>query len=728
MTFLSPLALLGLLAAAIPILLHLFNLRKLRTIEFSTLTFLKELEKTKIRRLKLRQILLMILRTLLVLLIVLAFARPTLRGSLAGGIGSHARTSAVLLIDDSFSMTTEDERGLLLKQARMAAKDLTELFTDGDEVFLLRLSTLSDPASGEGRAFRDFALLRKNIDEIKPSAVHRPLEQGLRIAARLITEAQNFNKEIYVFSDFQEGVVDGKNALPRVNEELFPPQMRLFLVSSGRRELQNFALESVTIPSSIFERQKPFSVQARIINYTGNDAQDRVASVYLNGIRVSERSIDIPKQVSVPVDFSVAAEAAGYVEGFVELEHDDVEYDNKRFFALRIPERTTILVVGTSENAQLIRLALAAGGGRETGLSVGEVLPERLSSVEIKRSDVIVLGTTQGFTPAQISELSAFTKSGGGLIMFPSSKIDPALFNAQFASGMGTPRLEGIDRPAEAAGSASFIEFERADLGHPLFQGMFEPSGDGASSQQPSGGSTATMKLESPRIRASARFALTPQANVIISMTNGSAFLAEQGLGSGRLLLFAVPPTGEWSDFPTRGLFVPLLHRSALHLARQQSRAVEAFPGSEVILRSSATPSGPWEIRTPQQLSVPVMPTVQLFQQLFRFEGADQPGIYTLAARGSTVQKFVVNLDARESQTMKATAQQVESLLQRIGIQRSSTQSVDNPEDLRRGVLESRFGVELWKYFITLALIIAVIELLVARTWKREISLAAHYD
>ncbi|HXG39208.1 MAG TPA: BatA domain-containing protein, partial [Bacteroidota bacterium] len=79
MTFLNPLVLLGLLAAAIPILLHLFNLRKLRTIEFSTLTFLKELQKSKIRRIKIRQWLLLLLRTLLVILLVMAFARPTVR-------------------------------------------------------------------------------------------------------------------------------------------------------------------------------------------------------------------------------------------------------------------------------------------------------------------------------------------------------------------------------------------------------------------------------------------------------------------------------------------------------------------------------------------------------------------------------------------------------------------------------------------------------------------------
>ena len=146
MTFLNPLALFGLLAAAIPILLHLLNLRKLRTIEFSTLSFLKELQKTSIRRLKLRQLLLLMLRTLLVLLIVLAFSRPTLRGSLIGNIGSHARTTAVFIMDDSYSMSVSDEHGELLKQAQLAARNVVHLFKEGDEVFLLPLSSL--PGTG----------------------------------------------------------------------------------------------------------------------------------------------------------------------------------------------------------------------------------------------------------------------------------------------------------------------------------------------------------------------------------------------------------------------------------------------------------------------------------------------------------------------------------------------------------------------------------------------------
>ncbi|MEK9138612.1 MAG: BatA domain-containing protein, partial [Bacteroidota bacterium] len=107
MTFLNPFLLVGLAAAAIPIIIHLLNLRKLKTVEFSSLRFLKELQKTKMRRVKIRQILLLILRTLLIIIVVLAFARPALRGSV-GTIGAHARSTIVILLDDSPSMSVRD--------------------------------------------------------------------------------------------------------------------------------------------------------------------------------------------------------------------------------------------------------------------------------------------------------------------------------------------------------------------------------------------------------------------------------------------------------------------------------------------------------------------------------------------------------------------------------------------------------------------------------------------
>ena len=114
MLFLNPAVLFGLLAASIPVLIHLLNLRKLKRIEFSTLAFLKELQKNKIRKIKLKQWLLLALRVLIILFLVMAFARPTIKGIAIGGTTSAAKTTAVFILDDTYSMSVVDANGSYL--------------------------------------------------------------------------------------------------------------------------------------------------------------------------------------------------------------------------------------------------------------------------------------------------------------------------------------------------------------------------------------------------------------------------------------------------------------------------------------------------------------------------------------------------------------------------------------------------------------------------------------
>ena len=730
MTFLNPLALFGLLAAAVPILLHLLNLRKLRIVEFSTLAFLKELQKTRIRRLKLRQILLLILRTLLILLIVIAFARPTLRGTLIGNLGSHARTSAVFIIDDSYSMTVSNEQGELLKQAKQAAENINHLFTEGDEIYLVRLSALATTAPEHDVATRDFGLLRKNIDEIGPSPVRRSLEEALRIASRLLATTRNFNKEVYIFSDFQQGVLRDSPAETATKERLFPPEVRFFFLPFGKPTIQNFGVESVTIPSSIFERDKPFIIQAQIGNFSDNRIQNHVVGVFLNGTRVAERSIDLPKKSSVPVEFSVTASAVGYVQGFVEIEDDDFPYDNRRYFVLQIPDQIRVLLVGEARDVLYPRLALATETSEnESALTLSEISPDRLNSTMIRRTDVIILCTSQGFSSSQIAELRMFVNDGGGLAVFPGVQLDANGFNAQLAPGLSLPLCIGVDHSsAPPAETGSYTEFEKVELRHPIFEGMFELPSTPRSTHTPASALGLDKRIESPRIRSSARFTLTAQSNPIITLTNGGTFLTEYSIGSGRVLLFAVPTTTEWSDFPLKGLFVPMMHRSVLYLGHQQAHADNVLPGSEIVIRSNAITSDVWTIRNPQNVEVTAVPSRQSIQRVLRFAATDQLGLYEVSANNAVLQKFVVNLDSRESQMAKATPAEVNNLFKHLGIDGGAVRTVSQTTDLERSVLESRFGVELWKYFLMLALVVAIIEVSVARTTKREFGARAEND
>lgn len=90
MNFLNSTILAGLVAAFAPLIIHLLNRQKVRTVQFSSLRFLRDLQKTKMRRLKLRQALLLIIRTLIVVFLVLAFARPTIKGDAFSALGAHA--------------------------------------------------------------------------------------------------------------------------------------------------------------------------------------------------------------------------------------------------------------------------------------------------------------------------------------------------------------------------------------------------------------------------------------------------------------------------------------------------------------------------------------------------------------------------------------------------------------------------------------------------------------
>ena len=233
MTFLNPFILVGLLAAGIPILLHLLNLRKLKTIEFSTLSFLKELQRTKIRRIKIRQWLLLLLRSLLVVLIVLAFARPTLKGSLGVGVGQRAKTTSVFLIDDSQSITAIDDKGELLRQAKDAALQAIDLLKEGDEVFFLKLSDVGTGGAEGYKPVRNLEFLRSIVRELRPSFRHVTIEDGLRLAAKLLVGATNFNREVYLFSDFQKGAVSSPSITSEASERLFPETVRLFLVEEN---------------------------------------------------------------------------------------------------------------------------------------------------------------------------------------------------------------------------------------------------------------------------------------------------------------------------------------------------------------------------------------------------------------------------------------------------------------------------------------------------------------
>jgi len=721
MTFLNPLVLFGLFAAAIPVILHLLNLRKLRIIEFSTLTFLKELQQSKIRRLKLRQILLLITRTLLIILIVLAFARPAIRGTILGRLGSHAHSTIVFILDDSFSMMGSDEHGELFKQAKNAAVKLIELLKEGDEAFLIKLSDI--PQATIDPATHDFTALSTIINESQISSIRRPMEDALRLSAKLLQRSINANKEVYLISDMQQSLfMERNNQVEEKNLSLFDEKTNFFFVHIGAKEIANASIDSIEVTTTILEKDKPATLYTSVRNYSNVSLNNYVVSAYLDGIKVGQRNVSIEPWGSAVTELSIIPKHTGFLKGYIEIENDAIEIDNRRYFTLCIPAQINIAIVSASEiENKFILLALRSGKGEDNQLlfNIQQISAPKLALLNFQNVDVLVCSNVKSFTVNDANRIKSFIENGGGFVLFPGNDIQRENYSSTILSALNISSIENI---VEISGEGVNLVFQKVDIDHPLFATIFEKE---ASSKKQN-----THAIESPGISRMLKHQVSKHERTIISMSDGSPFLSEYNFGSGKILFFSVAPTLSWSDFPLKGVFAPLVYRSMIYVSPREENKASYLTGEDPIISlrrmTSQTADKQYKLITPNGLEELIQPITQMHHGevnrsfSFALKNLAVSGFYEMKNATSPFFIFTANTNNLESDTRRAKQDGLEKWMAYWGISPSVVHFSKPGDALQATILQSRFGVELWKYCIGLALLMAILEMLIARDSRKS--------
>ena len=198
MAFLNPLFLLGLFAAAVPLLIHLWSRRQAVTVDFSSLMFLVAAHRQNVRRVQLKQLLILLLRMLIIALIALALARPFLTLGLPLA-AVRAKTDVVIVLDNSYSMQYEDVDGVWFEKAKNVASDVLRSLRYGDSASLILMSDIPQPV---------FRQLTPDIDSVisaiqnaKASFRATNAQPSIELAHEILSESKQQNKEIYIVSD-----------------------------------------------------------------------------------------------------------------------------------------------------------------------------------------------------------------------------------------------------------------------------------------------------------------------------------------------------------------------------------------------------------------------------------------------------------------------------------------------------------------------------------------------
>ena len=705
MTFLNPLFLLGLAAAAIPLIIHLFNFRRPRKVDFSSLAFLKELQKSTMQRVRIKQILLLILRTLAIACLVLAFARPTLTGNMAGSLGGRASSSIAIIIDNSRSMTMRDAQGEYFEQAREIAATLVDQSNAGDEFYIL---TPSRQESRQADPYNLPALALEAIEEIETAPFVDPLSEVWFDAVDLLVEANQINKEIYVISDLQRSTFgDSTAAAPATG-------IRTYLVPVGDRSNDNVAITSVDVTSRILEVGQPVRFEATLVNYGDDLIEGYVASVFLEGERVAQSSADLEPRIPKTVSFTATPQRRGWLSGVVQIEDDAFPGDNVRHFTLNVPEERRLLVVrGDGEDDSFVSLALSPQLTRgRVAFQVESINEDALVMQRLGGFDAVILVGIRTLSSGEVAALSKYIEEGGGVLFFPGEAGQAPDYNAFFAA-VGGGLFSGFS--GSTSSRQPVASFDRVDLEHPLFEGVFD--------QQRGFGEQ--ISVENPSLFYTMNYTPgTATEQTLVHLSNGFPFLQEVRHGRGAILLFAVAPDARWSDWPQRGLFVPLIYRCMYHLSSSESVAGEQYVlGRTNELRiAGISESEPVRLISPEGEEYAPDQRNLLGALLLQLDPTiDAPGIYDVVTGDRLIRRVALNLDSQESDLSVLPVNDAAGALERIaGSIRVLDTSSGGIERAVEVLQEERTGIELWNVFLMLALIFMVAEMLVAKQWRPE--------
>ncbi|MFA6544444.1 MAG: BatA domain-containing protein [Limisphaerales bacterium] len=715
MTFLNVILLGGVAAAAIPVLLHYFNRSRPRVVQWGAMHLLDAAFQAHTRRVKFEQLLLLIVRCLIPVLLAFCMARPVLTGmrALLGG----AKTSLVILLDDSYSMSAGAGAASNFTQAREAAVKLIEQAGAGSEVAVVLMGgtprqLLEAPTLDTVRVTKAIAQLEANF-----GAANFP--EALELAANVAAQTQHGLKEFVIISDFQkasfsdgEAAVRGRalQALKRLPD---PPRVTLLHVGTEARD--NVAVESLDLPKLALGVNQPLQVRATLRNFGERAWPDLRVYFHSDGRECGAQQIALAPGEQRQVIFTHTFDTAGYHTLEVRADADALKADNSLAAVVTVWEKLPALLVNGDPGSEPLKgetdyldIALspamkAATGGSDLVLT-RVVQAEELTPDAIARSRVVVLANVRQLSDAQVRALAEFVASGGGLLVFPGNRVNtewyhrtlraagllPLPFTA-LAGGLedGRPRAKIVVQPFTHPAMELFNDARNGNLADAEMKLWFQL---GTRQEQ-----------------------ADPGLAILAQLSTADPFLVEKKLGEGRVLQCAVPCDADWGNLPVRPVFVPLMQRLVIYLASQAQpprnvevgRPLAAFVSRAHVGRRA-------HFTAPDGTRHDVEITGRGLLGYVEFTKTGRPGTYMLAAPDGGATPFVVSTPRAESDLRQLTEPERRALAE--SLQATLLASVADYQQMDR---DRRFGREVWKPLLWAVLVLCFSELLLVQWFGR---------
>ena len=656
------LAMLGWLAvAAAPILIHLWSRRRYRETSWAAMEFLLSAVRQSRRRLRLEQWLLLLIRTLIVVLVVLAVSEPFLRRGVFLLASGGARTHRVLVIDGSYSMAFRPTDRSRFAEAKAVARQIVHESPRGDGFSLV---LMSDPPRAVVRvpALAPEEFLRE-IDALAQPQTTADLPRTLAVVDEVLRDARREQpglerEEVYFLTDLgRVGWAPPRDAAENAAMEQLARRLggeaALVVIDLGQTDAENLAITQLRTTESLATTARAMDVEVSVKNFGREASKAQQIELLVDGRAVQRRRVDMASGATVSVGFSHRFESPGEHAVEARLQADSLDVDNHRWLALPVKPSIAVLCVdgryssaGFAGAAGYLKHALAPHADEATpALIRPELVPESaLLETDLNRYDAVFLCDVAQFTASEARSLTNYVRGGGGLVVFLGGRVAADRYNRQLGGkdGLLPAALGKVVNNAKPG-------LNPLDYRHPIVEAF--------RGRERAGLLTTPLdkyfKLDLPADSA---------AKVALATASGDPLVVERPFGRGRVILVATSADTSWTAMPMWPSYVPivqqLLNFAIGGRASQRSALVGQSLGG-IVPASSVGMSG--TMQTSDGRREPLQLRAESDATAWSFDGTATSGIYTaqFGKSAESSELLAVNVDTVESNLEKLTEEQL---------------------------------------------------------------------
>ncbi len=661
--FKHPEILFGLLAIAIPIIIHLFSFRTYKKVYFHSLQLIKNIQiEQNSTKSKLKELLLLISRIGLIACVVIVFAQPYIPN--ADSPQSHTSGAVAIYIDNSFSTQAESENGVVLEFEKKKAQEIVDAYPNDTKFFLF-----SNTANSTEQFSRTSEEVKNDISEIAPSP-NKMLFSDVVKKMKLCQHKNETLLDCHILSDMQKQTFDIQTVQDSSLEITYYP-------------FENGKPNNISIDSCYFENVQHIAGQTeKIMVKLSNNTDETFANfpikLFINDTlrALSSATIKPHSIISVPIEYNIST--TGIISGKLEIEDYPILYDNSYFFTYFIDKQINILnIYDKTPNKHISALCK-----RQENFALTQ---QPLSSIDystIANYPIIILDALQSIPAGLNEEIKKLRTLGATIVCIPSENIDVNSYNT-FLQNFGSQRITTKDTIKTA--------IETLDERNIILKNVIDKSANYNSLPY----ITMHYKTENQR------------NNAIITLQDKEAFLTQTSAKNATLFFFNAPLSTTYGNFVVSPLFV-VVYNMCMYVSSTNEIQTTIGNTSE-ISTAKLTTDDALHIVKPEK-NIDIIPhyrnDIQTAKTIINpMNQITEAGNYTLTQKNAPISGLAYNYDRSESIFEFFTTEELQSFV-------SNTKKILQPtHEITALLKETREGTPLWRIVLGAALFFLTCEI-----------------